>query len=154
LKFKKGILIPFIEFSKGESYTPTSTKLTPKKERTWEVLLMLEHIGQRIRTLRKQKGISLNAFAERLNVSPAYLSNLETGKTDTIQLSLLEKLQEELSLLPVETTHSSDSEFDIRIQHVMRQLKELEQKHPEIADYLLSTLERGVHLFLNENSTR
>lgn len=129
-------------------------KLTPKKERTWEVLLMLEHIGQRIRTLRKQKGISLNAFAERLNVSPAYLSNLETGKTDTIQLSLLEKLQEELSLLPVETTHSIDSEFDIRIQHVMRQLKELEQKHPEVADYLLSTLERGVRLFLNENSTR
>lgn len=129
-------------------------KLTPKKKRTWEVLLMLEHIGQRIRTLRKQKGISLNAFAERLNVSPAYLSNLETGKTDTIQLSLLEKLQEELSLLPVETTHSSDSEFDIRIQHVMQQLKELEQKHPEVADYLLSTLERGVHLFLNENSTR
>jgi transcriptional regulator with XRE-family HTH domain len=128
-------------------------KLTPKKERTWEVLLMLEHIGQRIRTLRKQKGISLNAFAEKLNVSPAYLSNLETGKTDTIQLSLLEKLQEELSLLPVETTHSNDSEFDIRIQHVMRQLNELEQKHPEIADYLLSTLERGVHLFLNENST-
>lgn len=111
-------------------------------------------IGERIRVLRKQKGISLNAFAERLNVSPAYLSNLETGKTDTIQLSLLEKLQEELSLLPVETTHSTDSEFDIRIQHVMRQLKELEQKHPEIADYLLSTLERGVHLFLNENSTR
>ncbi|QSB48701.1 helix-turn-helix domain-containing protein [Parageobacillus toebii] len=115
---------------------------------------MLQHIGERIRVLRKQKGISLNAFAEKLNVSPAYLSNLETGKTDTIQLSLLEKLQEELSLLPVETTHSSDSEFDIRIQHVMQQLKELEQKHPEVADYLLSTLERGVHLFLNENSTR
>ncbi|EQB94650.1 XRE family transcriptional regulator [Geobacillus sp. A8] len=115
---------------------------------------MLQHIGERIRVLRKQKGISLNAFAERLNVSPAYLSNLETGKTDTIQLSLLEKLQEELSLLPVETMHSSDSEFDIRIQHVMKQLKELEQKHPEVADYLLSTLERGVHLFLNENSTR
>jgi transcriptional regulator with XRE-family HTH domain len=115
---------------------------------------MLQHIGERIRVLRKQKGISLNAFAERLNVSPAYLSNLETGKTDTIQLSLLEKLQEELSLLPVETTHSIDSEFDIRIQHVMRQLKELEQKHPKVADYLLSTLERGVHLFLNENSTR
>jgi transcriptional regulator with XRE-family HTH domain len=119
----------------------------------WEVFLMLEHIGQRIRTLRKQKGISLNAFAERLNVSPAYLSNLETGKTDTIQLSILEKLQEELSLLPVETTNSSDSEFDIRIQHVMQQLKELEQKHPEVADYLLSTLEQGVRLFLNENST-
>jgi transcriptional regulator with XRE-family HTH domain len=114
------------------------------------VLFMLEHIGQRIRTLRKQKGIGLNAFAAKLNISPAYLSNLETGKTDTIQLSLLEKLQEELSLLPVETTHSNNSEFDIRIQHVMQHLKELEQKHPEIADYLLSTLERGVHLFLNE----
>jgi transcriptional regulator with XRE-family HTH domain len=124
--------------------------LAIKIEMNVGVLFMLEHIGQRIRTLRKQKGISLNAFAEKLNVSPAYLSNLETGKTDTIQLSLLEKLQEELSLLPVETTHSNNSEFDIRIQHVMQHLKELEQKHPEIADYLLSTLERGVQLFLNE----
>jgi transcriptional regulator with XRE-family HTH domain len=124
--------------------------LAIKIEMNVGVLFMLEHIGQRIRTLRKQKGIGLNAFAAKLNISPAYLSNLETGKTDTIQLSLLEKLQEELSLLPVETTHSNNSEFDIRIQHVMQHLKELEQKHPEIADYLLSTLERGVHLFLNE----
>ncbi|WP_044748899.1 helix-turn-helix domain-containing protein [Bacillus alveayuensis] len=111
---------------------------------------MLEHIGQRIRTLRKQKGISLNAFAEKLNVSPAYLSNLETGKTDTIQLSLLEKLQEELSLLPIESTHSSADEFTIRVDHVTQQLKELKRRNPDAANYLLSTLEQGVHLFLNE----
>ncbi|MBU8880095.1 helix-turn-helix domain-containing protein [Bacillus sp. FJAT-29790] len=109
---------------------------------------MLQNIGQRIRTLRTNKGIGLNAFAERLNVSPGYLSNLETGKTDTIQFSLLEKLQEELHLLPLES--ESTDELDLRLNHAKRHLVELEQVNPEAAHYLLSHFEKGLELFRNK----
>ena len=53
---------------------------------------MIQNLGQTIRNLRKQKGISLQNFAEQIEVSPGYLSNLETQKTDTISLTLLSKL--------------------------------------------------------------
>ena len=109
---------------------------------------MLQEIGQRIRTLRTSKGIGLNAFAERISVSPGYLSNLETGKTDTIQLSLLEKLQSELHLLPLEL--ESAGEFDSRLNHAKIRLKELEQSHPEAAEYLLTTFEKGLELLLKK----
>lgn len=109
---------------------------------------MLQNIGPRIRTLRTNKGISLNAFAEKVNVSPGYLSNLETGKTDTIPLSLLEKLQSELYLLPIES--ESSDELDSRLNLAKRQLKELEQCNPKAANYLLTTFEKGLELLLKK----
>jgi transcriptional regulator with XRE-family HTH domain len=36
--------------------------------------------GERLRTLRTQRGVTLKHMAEALNVSPAYLSALEHGK--------------------------------------------------------------------------
>ena len=36
---------------------------------------------EKMRTLRQQKGITQNQVAEGLNVSPAYISNVETAKT-------------------------------------------------------------------------
>jgi len=104
---------------------------------------MLQEIGQRIRILRTNKGISLNAFAEKLGVSPGYLSNLETGKTDTIQLSLLEKLQQELSIFPT-ITEDVNSPFNTRCRVSMEQLQELAQKDEKLAEYLLSNLENGI----------
>lgn len=109
---------------------------------------MLQEIGQRIRTLRTGKGIGLNAFAEKMNISPGYLSNLETGKTDTIQLSLLEKLQTELYLLPIKSEPSD--ELDARLNHAKQQLQELEQLNPEFTNYLLTTFEQGLELLLKK----
>ncbi|KAB7704910.1 helix-turn-helix domain-containing protein [Bacillus aerolatus] len=107
---------------------------------------MLYDLGQRIRTIRTNKGISLNAFAEKLGVSPGYLSNLETGKTNTIQLSLLEKLQTELHLFPFEK--KSMDELDIRLTHANKKMKELQTQNPDAVKYLLSTLENGIELLL------
>ena len=50
----------------------------------------MQEIGQQIRQIRNRKGISLNAYANELGVSSGYLSNLETGKTQNITLSVLE----------------------------------------------------------------
>jgi len=109
---------------------------------------MLQNIGQRIRTIRTNKGIGLNAFAETLNVSPGYLSNLETGKTDTIHLSLLQKLQDELNIIPIESEATDESDF--RLNHVQQQYKQLVQQYPEGARYLLETFEKGLDLLLKK----
>jgi transcriptional regulator with XRE-family HTH domain len=115
---------------------------------------MIKEFGHRIRTLRLQQGISLNALASRLDVSPAYLSNLENGKTETIHLSFLNKLQEELNTeIPALLGSSNieknqeDDEFHFRLQHVSLLLERLQKLHPSFAEYLLSMVEQGVSLF-------
>ncbi|MDT3417002.1 transcriptional regulator with XRE-family HTH domain [Brevibacillus aydinogluensis] len=113
---------------------------------------MLNDFGKHVRALRKQKGIGLNAFAERLGVSPAYLSNLETGKTKTIHLQILDHLQKELALLPI-ASHVAQSEAELRIQRMSNRLIELYRKNPREAMYLLSIVEQGIDLFLPENDS-
>ena len=110
---------------------------------------MLQNLGQHIRTLRTQKGIGLNVFAEQLGVSSGYLSNLETGKAESIHLSLLEKLQDELFLFPVHSG-TSDNVTDIRLSKIKHQLEELDRLNPEGVDYLLTTMEKGLNLLLKE----
>lgn len=114
-----------------------------------EVLGMLQNIGQRIRLLRQKKGISLNAFAANLDISPGYLSNLETGKTDTVQLSLLEKLQDELTLLPL-GNDANETEVDFRLSRIRYKLVQLQLEKPDGVEFLLSTLENGIELLMKK----
>lgn len=109
---------------------------------------MFQEIGQRIRILRKQKGIGLNTFAANLGVSPGYLSNLETGKTDTIQLSLLESIDKELTLFPTDDTDlTQGNEFDFRVKRNSELIKKLQKSRPAEAEYLISIFEQGIDLF-------
>ncbi|MEH7181102.1 helix-turn-helix domain-containing protein [Neobacillus vireti] len=110
---------------------------------------MLRDIGQKIRQLRTQKGIGLNAFADRLGVSAGYLSNLENGKTDTIQLTLLEKIQDELSIFPNEIIESLDTDdpVNLRLKHIDSLLRRLHNENPKQADYLMTMVENGIDVF-------
>ncbi|PFR37916.1 helix-turn-helix domain-containing protein [Bacillus thuringiensis] len=107
---------------------------------------MINEIGKHIRTLRTQKGIGLNTFAKQLGVSPAYLSNLETGKTDTIQLSLLQKLQDELHLITIDNSSLTLDETKYRIARASTLLHNLIQHDKALGCYLLETLEKGIDL--------
>lgn len=91
---------------------------------------MLQHLGQTIRTLRKHKGITLNELATKLHVSPGYLSNLETMKTDTVSLSFLQQTQEELNLFPALTqeTDLPNHELHFRLQRICQVLQKLMMK--------------------------
>ena len=91
---------------------------------------MLQHLGQTIRTLRKHKGITLNDLAAKLHVSPGYLSNLETMKTDTVSLSFLQQTQEELNLFPALTqeTDLPNHELHFRLQRICQVLQKLMMK--------------------------
>ncbi|MGV3288336.1 helix-turn-helix domain-containing protein [Bacillus wiedmannii] len=107
---------------------------------------MISELGKHIRTLRNQKGIGLNTFAKQLGVSPAYLSNLETGKTDTIQLSLLQKLQDELHLITMDNFSLIQDETKYRIARASALLHILMQQNEAFGYYLLETLEKGIYL--------
>jgi transcriptional regulator with XRE-family HTH domain len=107
---------------------------------------MIEDIGAKIRNVRRNRGISLNTYAEKLGVSPAYLSNLETGKTDTIQLSLLAKLQTELKLLPIGENLDISQISDVKLNDVMRQLIILHKEEPIKAALLTQLIEDAFKL--------
>ncbi|MEB9613176.1 helix-turn-helix transcriptional regulator [Bacillus cereus] len=109
---------------------------------------MITQLGQTIRNLRKQKGISLQNFAEQIEVSPGYLSNLETQKTDTISLTLLAKLNEEFDLFPsLNHTTSPHHELHFRLDRVCELLKTLHDTNPELANYFISHIEQGLILY-------
>lgn len=112
---------------------------------------MIQNLGQTIRNLRKQKGISLQTFAEQIEVSPGYLSNLETQKTDTISLTLLAKLNEEFDLFPsLNHTTSPHHELHFRLDRMCELLKALHDTNPALAHYFISHIEEGLVLFQKE----
>ena len=53
---------------------------------------LVEALGYYIKNKRLQKKIGLREMAERLNISPAYLSNLEAGKHSMTNPLLLKKI--------------------------------------------------------------
>lgn len=106
----------------------------------------MSNFGQQLRQIRQQKGFGLNEFAKEIGVSPAYLSNLETGKTQTIQLEVLNRLQQELHM----TIDEEDSENDHivwRPERISELLLNLQRTNPKAADYLMTMVEQGVELF-------
>ncbi|WP_017754227.1 helix-turn-helix domain-containing protein [Calidifontibacillus oryziterrae] len=114
---------------------------------------MFEDFGQKIRTIRQHKRIGLNQLARRLNVSPAYLSNLETGKTKKIEPSFLHSLEKELNILSTEYDNidaTEFNEFQYRVNRASSMLTNLEKQNPAMAHYLLQMVEQGVELFQNQ----
>lgn len=118
---------------------------------------MFENFGQKIRSLREKKGISLNQFAKNLNVSPSYLSNLETGQRTKVDLSFLQKIEKELNIVSFEfkTSPTSDfNDFHYRAERLLQDLVTVERTNPSAAEYWLNTLEEGLQLYHNKGEPR
>ncbi|MCJ8013382.1 helix-turn-helix domain-containing protein [Paenibacillus sp. KQZ6P-2] len=111
----------------------------------------MSNFGQQLRLIRQQKGFGLNEFAKELGVSPAYLSNLETGKTQTIQLEVLSKLQYELQMI-VDEMNTMDDPVAWRAERISELLLNLNRTHPTVADYFMSMIEQGIELFTARSS--
>ena len=126
---------------RGTSFFTIQGVIPPKV-----VIKKMSNFGQQLRQIRQQKGFGLNEFAKEIGVSPAYLSNLETGKTQTIQLEVLNRLQQELHM----TIDEEDSENDHivwRPERISELLLNLQRTNPKAADYLMTMVEQGVELF-------
>jgi transcriptional regulator with XRE-family HTH domain len=107
------------------------------------------NVGQKIRDLRKSKGLTISEFSKELGVSAGYLSNLETEKTETISFSLIEILQNSYQLDLFQTQDDIQSEIDHEVQRLIKGLVKLYKSNRKQANYLITTLQRGLELFLD-----
>ena len=57
-----------------------------------------ESLGSRIRSLRQERGLSLRGLAERIGLSPGYLSQLERGEAENPSRHVLEGAAEGLGV--------------------------------------------------------
>ena len=59
------------------------------------------NIGKAIQQIRKSKGIKQNALAEKMGITPAYLSMIETGTKVNIGLQFVETAAFALDVTPL-----------------------------------------------------
>lgn len=111
----------------------------------------MSNFGQQLRFIRQQKGFGLNEFAKELGVSPAYLSNLETGKTDTIQLKVLSKLLGEFQMV-VDEKKSLNDPVVWRTERIRELILDLHRRNPPAADFFLTMIENGMELFSSRST--
>ncbi|WP_067623057.1 helix-turn-helix domain-containing protein [Alicyclobacillus acidiphilus] len=68
-------------------------------------------IGERLRILRKEKGLSLTELAEKSNVAKSYLSAIERGIQANPSIQVIEKLSGVLGV-PVQQILANDTAED------------------------------------------
>ncbi|AGM99628.1 helix-turn-helix domain-containing protein [Streptococcus iniae] len=83
-----------------------------------------EYIGQRIRTLRKDKGLSQQNLSEKAGVGIDYISNLET-KGSNIKIDTLEKIVSALNITPSELFESRVNPQNPKLELLAEQLAQL-----------------------------
>jgi transcriptional regulator with XRE-family HTH domain len=81
-------------------------------------------IGSNIRSLRKQKGLTLRSFAKKVNVSASFISQLEAGKINP-SLSKLKDIATSLNTTVGQLIGENDRPESLLIT------RELDRKHDE-----------------------
>ncbi|WP_173915579.1 helix-turn-helix domain-containing protein [Halobacillus sp. Marseille-Q1614] len=70
-------------------------------------------IGERIRRMRVERGLSINKFAEKAGVSKSYVSNIERGVQKNPSLSVLGKMAATLNV-PLEEFLSGSAQAELK----------------------------------------
>lgn len=83
-----------------------------------------------------------------MGVSLDYLSNLETGKTQKVEIPFLDKIQKELIIFSMVPPDQQEDELSFRFQRIHQQFRELSKTNPKAAEYLLSSFENGLEHFM------
>ncbi|WML45410.1 helix-turn-helix transcriptional regulator [Neobacillus sp. PS3-40] len=113
---------------------------------------MIDNFGEVIRKIRIEQGFGLNEFAKILDVSPGYLSNLETGKTNTIQLSILKKIQGKLHILPI-NEEIINSPISFRLHKLEHQLIDSYEVDRQMTELLIHQIESTIK-WIKENTSQ
>ena len=115
--------------------------------------------GIRLRTLREQRGISLNSMARTLGVSSGYLSNLEIGKTEHISFTTLHAISSvlEMEICPLcnqivngSSASSEHADLALRVDLIHQAMSTLIAIDSDFLKQVLKLLENG--LFRNEEN--
>jgi len=89
-----------------------------------------KYIGQRIRTIRKEKNLSQQNLSEKAGVGIDYISNLET-KGSNIKIDTLEKIITALNITPSELFESRITPKNPHLELLADQLAQLPQRSQE-----------------------
>lgn len=60
----------------------------------------MSEAGKRIRTIRESKGMMVRFLAEKVGITPSYMSRIETGAHKSPGLPTIEKIAEVLNVTP------------------------------------------------------
>lgn len=81
--------------------------------------------GKIIREYRKAKGYSTNILAKELNVSVGFLNNVETGKSDSFNLTLLNNLCTTLDIPILQLITDNYDSINLTTTYINEQNKDL-----------------------------
>lgn len=70
-------------------------------------------VGERIRTLRKKRGLTLQKFSEQVGVSTSYLSQIENARANT-NLNILQRIASALQV-PLVDLFSDENSFQVSV---------------------------------------
>ena len=100
-------------------------------------------IGQKIAEARIKNNKTQESLAEELNITPAFLSNIETGKRKpslSIFILIAEKLDLSLDYLIYDNDIKTEIDNDIYMKQIYKQLQKLDEnkkkKFLDIIDYI------------------
>lgn len=95
-----------------------------------ESIHLQKYIGQRIRSIRKEKNLSQQNLSEKASVGIDYISNLET-KGSNIKIDTLEKIITALNITPSELFESRITPKNPHLELLADQLTQLPQTSQE-----------------------
>lgn len=95
--------------------------------------MCMKSVGEKIKQLRKSKGLSLKELAQKLDVSDTSLSKIETGKVDSIKIDTGKKLSNELGvsfneLFEIESPSVEIKSLQFENEHLKNEVDKLEEQ--------------------------
>ncbi|KEI06590.1 DNA-binding protein [Clostridium sp. K25] len=109
---------------------------------------MQQKLGKTIRSYRNKKGYTITELANKLNVSVGLISNIETGKTDSFQLVLLNNIIKELDI-PLSEVRLFSTPYTI--DNLNTKCKNINKIQPQINSLINSFIETSSVLDFNKD---
>ena len=97
----------------------------------------MEHFGERIRELRKERGIPSYVMAERLGISRNTLINWERGEKEPHAMEILKNMAEILNV-PLKKLLAGKNEVDIESNPIIKNLTERVARLERVLEQFLS----------------
>jgi transcriptional regulator with XRE-family HTH domain len=119
---------------------------------------IMDKIGQRIRTFRKQRGYSLTKFAEELGISLSYMSQIESGKSN-ISVAMLIEIAKKLELSSISLLLEDTPKPDVEIIRAEERKTYVRNDGDATIDILFATASRQleatiIHLPVDAENTK
>lgn len=113
-------------------------KLSKLTLRKWILIMKTKTLGQRIREIREEKDFSLRELAKKIQVTPAFLSDIELGRRNPSEKTL--KNIGQVLDAPIEELRDYDTRFPVE------DLKRLAASDPRYGFAFRKVIEKKIKL--------